>query len=160
MQNPSSLQVSNIRSSSRELVREFGFMNATLAGTDLSPSAVHAVIEIGAAGGCSAKALTKRLLLDKSTVSRLVKSLRGKGLVGDARSPEDGRRKDLRLTAHGEKTASAIAHFAKRRVAAAISPLADHTRHHILRGLETYSGALRASRLGGEVGPRARDDNC
>ena len=150
MQNPSSLQVSNIRSSSRELVREFGFMNATLAGTDLSPSAVHAVIEIGGAGGCSAKALTERLLLDKSTVSRLVKSLRDKGLVGDVRSPDDGRRKELRLTKHGVKTASAIARFAKRRVTAAISPLGGHARQRIESGLEAYSRALKASRLGGD----------
>lgn len=41
-------QLSNIRASSRRLVRELGFLNSTLADTRYSASAVHAIIEIGA----------------------------------------------------------------------------------------------------------------
>ncbi|MGO3570299.1 MAG: MarR family transcriptional regulator, partial [Serratia grimesii] len=37
----------SIRDASRHLVRELGFMGSTLAETDLPPSAVHALIEIG-----------------------------------------------------------------------------------------------------------------
>ena len=37
-----------VRAASRQLVRELSFMNDSLAGTDLPPSAVHALIEIDA----------------------------------------------------------------------------------------------------------------
>ena len=39
--------VDEIRSASRQMVRELGFMEATVAATDYPPSAVHAVLEIG-----------------------------------------------------------------------------------------------------------------
>ena len=38
-----------LRKFSRRLVRELGFMRNTLADSDLAPSAVHAIIEIGLA---------------------------------------------------------------------------------------------------------------
>ena len=44
---PASL-VDHIRSASRQMVRELGFMQSTLAATDYPPSAVHAILEIGA----------------------------------------------------------------------------------------------------------------
>ena len=44
MQNAS--LINEIRVASRLMVRELGFMNATLAATDYSPSAVHTLLEI------------------------------------------------------------------------------------------------------------------
>ena len=38
-----------LREFSRKLVRELGFMRSTLADSDLAPSAVHAILEIGRA---------------------------------------------------------------------------------------------------------------
>ena len=72
MQHGISSLVSDIRSASRDLVREFGLMNRTVAGTDLSVSAVHAIIEIGRVEGLSSKHLCEKLLLEKSTVIRPV----------------------------------------------------------------------------------------
>lgn len=157
MQNPSSALVTNpalvtkVRSASRDLVRELGFMSRTLAGTELSPSAVHAIIEINAAGRLSSKKLSEKLLLEKSTISRLVKSLVDGGEVGEVRSDEDARSKRLYLTARGRKTISGIAKFAEQQVAEAISPLSDPARRDILTGLETYAAALKVSRTSGEI---------
>ncbi len=142
-------QVQKIRSASRDIVRELGFMNRTLAGTDLSPSAVHAVIEIGASGRLSAKELSEKLLLEKSTVSRLVRSLVERGELREVRSPADGRSKHLSLTSRGEETLAAITEFAEHQVAAALEPLGDPSRRKVLTGLETYAAALKDSRLSG-----------
>ena len=38
--------IRDLREFSRKLVRELGFMRASLADSDLAPSAVHAIIEI------------------------------------------------------------------------------------------------------------------
>lgn len=145
MRSPPSL-VTKIRSASRDLVRELGFMNRTLAGTDLPPSAVHAIIEIGAVDGFSAKDLSEKLLLEKSTVSRLVKSLVERKEVREVRSKNDARSKRLYLTKRGEKALAAITQYAERQVSVAITPLNQRSRQDVLTGLETYSAALRASR--------------
>lgn len=42
--------IENVRAASRAGVRELGFMRAKQAATDYSPSAVHALMEIGARG--------------------------------------------------------------------------------------------------------------
>ncbi|MEP5419308.1 MAG: MarR family transcriptional regulator, partial [Roseibium sp.] len=52
--------INDIRAASRQLVREFGFLDKTIAGTDLSASGVHAVLEIGLNPGLTAKELTSR----------------------------------------------------------------------------------------------------
>lgn len=147
MQHPSPFLVSELRLTARKLVREFGFMNRTLAGTDLAPSAVHAVIEIGAAGQLTATELCEKLLLEKSTVSRLVKSLVTRGELREVRSDLDARVKHLRLSLRGSKTLAAITKFAEQQVEAALFPLGDRSRQSILIGIQSYAVALRASRL-------------
>ncbi len=151
MPPPSSRQITKIRAASRDLVRELGFMNRTIGGTDLSASAVHALIEIGANGRLSSRALSEKLILEKSTISRLIKSLVDRGEVREVRSDQDGRSKDLLLTAQGEKTVSAIARFAERQVGTAINPLSHADRDNIVSGLAGYSAALRASRMSGDA---------
>lgn len=124
-------------------------MSQTLAGTDLSASAVHAVVEIGAAGRLSAKALSEKLLLEKSTVSRLVNSLVEGGELYEVRSETDARCKHLHLTRQGEQTLAAITRFATRQVSAAIAPLGLPSQRQILSGLEIYAAALKVSRTSG-----------
>lgn len=157
MQNAPSSLVTEIRSASRDLVRELGFMGRTIAGTDLPPSAVHAVVEVGVAVRLSARDLSEKLLLEKSTVSRLVKSLVDRGELREVRSEEDARVKYLHLTGQGEKTMAAITRFAERQVGAAVGPLDPDSRRDILTGLAAYSAALKASRVFGDnAAPGAR----
>ena len=94
--------VSDVRIASRNLVRQFGLMNQGVAGTDLSLSAVHAIIEIGLAQKRSARDLCDLLLLEKSTVSRLVRQLIKRGDVIETRSTDDLRMKMLSLTPSGK----------------------------------------------------------
>ncbi len=155
MSDPTPLLVSEIRSASRALVRELGFMNRTVAGTRLSPSAVHTIVEIGAAIRLTAKELSEKLLLEKSTISRLVRSLVESGDIREQRSQSDGRSKDLVLTQRGRETLATIDHFATRQVVDAIAPLNDRSRAHILKGIADYSSALRAARSGEIAWPTA-----
>lgn len=135
--------VSNIRAASRDLVRQFGFMSKTLAGTDLSASAVHAIIEVGAGDGVSSKELADRLLLEKSTVSRLVKTLVARDEVREVRSKDDARKKHLHLTAAGRKTLRTINRHAEAQVVGALDRLDECARYGVLKGLRDYSQALR-----------------
>ena len=143
----------DVRGASRTLVREFGLMNRHVAGTDLSLSAVHAIIEIGYGDGVSASALGQRLLLEKSTVSRLLRSLIERGEVHEARSTRDSRMKTLHLTGQGRRTLHRIDHYAESRVRDALGTLDDSSQQTVLGGLKLYSGALQAARGGGDPAP-------
>ncbi len=139
--------VAQIRTSSRQLVRELGFMGQTLAGTDLHASAVHAIIEIGAANNLTAKQLAEKLLLEKSTVSRILKALKTRGEIRETRSPSDARTKYLCLTSQGGKTLAAIAAFARSRVSAALAQLAPGQAGQIADALQAYAQALQRCRV-------------
>jgi DNA-binding MarR family transcriptional regulator/N-acetylglutamate synthase-like GNAT family acetyltransferase len=141
-------QIDNIRDHSRRLVRELGFMNRSLAGTDMSPSAVHAILEIGYREDISARDLCKILLLEKSTVSRLLASLRQRHIIAEKKLPGDGREKRLGLTRTGALIFSDIENFGRRQVANALRSVDADAAGKIEAGLQAYASALHASRDG------------
>ena len=149
--------VSRVRSSSRQLVRELGFMGQTLAGTDLHASAVHAIIEIGTADGLTAKQLANKLLLEKSTISRLLKGLKTRGEIAETKSDADARAKHLALTPQGERTLEAVAAFAAPRVSNALSRLGDGQRAQVSDALEAYANALAQCRAGASAENKPTD---
>lgn len=142
MITPNASLIERIRDASRRLVRELGFMEDTLAGTGMSASAVHAILEIGAGRARTAGDLATALRLEKSTVSRLLKTMIDGGLVAERRDDADGRRKHLALTGKGRWTVDDISRRAEDRAAVALSVLDDADIDHVVRGLESYSGAL------------------
>lgn len=139
--------IERIRHASRRLVRELGFMDATLAGTSLPPSAVHAIIEVGLGHCATAGDLVAALRLEKSTVSRLVGSLVAGGYLNEARDEHDTRVKRLALTGKGQETFAEITAFAHRQVGAAVTHLEAASAADLARSLELYADAL--ARLAG-----------
>ena len=137
--------VQDIRSASRQLVREFGFLHKTIAGTDLSGSGVHAIMEIGLHPGISAKDLATRLKLEKSTISRLLKSLELRGDIIQTRSEQDGRVFGLSLTSAGWKTFGEIDTFGDRQARSALSKIRNGSARAIADALTTYADALAGS---------------
>ncbi len=144
---PTQETIDAIRAASRTLVRELGFMGGNFAGTNLSPSAVHALIEIEA-GGVTARDLCTRLCLEKSSVSRLLKKLVASGDVVECPSERDGRAKVLRLTDAGERRVRTIHKFARNGVAHALQKSSADQVSEIRNGLEAYAAALTSSDTG------------
>ncbi|CAI0803456.1 Acetyltransferase (GNAT) family [Serratia entomophila] len=135
-----------IRDASRQLVRELGFMGSTLAGTDMPPSAVHALIEIGEQRANTAAALCGILNLEKSSVSRMLSKLIKAGQLANTPSDTDAREKLLMLTDRGRETLASINRFAERQVMAALTGLPPGADAAIATGLQTYAAALRSAR--------------
>jgi DNA-binding MarR family transcriptional regulator/GNAT superfamily N-acetyltransferase len=136
--------VEPIRDASRRLVRELGFMKPVLAGTGMPPSAVHALIEIGAGRAATGGELADILHLDKSSVSRMLRKLVAAGVLSEGSSAADGRAKPLSLTPTGRETLAAIDAFARVQVKAALATLPPEAASVIHRGLATYAQALAA----------------
>ncbi|MBO6891123.1 MAG: MarR family transcriptional regulator [Roseibium sp.] len=139
---PSPSVVNDIRAASRQLVREFGFLDKTIAGTDLSGSGVHAVLEIGLNPGITAKEIAAKLKLEKSTVSRLLKSLEQRGDVVQTRSETDGRVFGLSLTTTGRETFAAIDQFGNNQAHSALARLKGNDPQTVASAMTAYADAL------------------
>lgn len=141
--------VADIRKASRLLVREFGFLDKTLAGTDLSASSVHTVVELGLSGELSAKELGERLRLEKSTVSRMVHSLERRGEISSRRLDSDRRASRLALTDKGLQTFDEITRFAENQVRTGLAKLDGVTPEAVSGALNAYAAALGGGSIDG-----------
>ncbi len=150
MKNYELATVDQIRLQSRRLVRELGFMEQSLAGTGLTASAVHAIIEIGENQNQTAQVLSNTLLLEKSTISRLLKSLVKQDMVVEKTSTDDGRRKCLSLTDKGRKMKEKIDHFGRQQVCNALNTAGADVADEIEKGMLLYADALKSFREGGK----------
>jgi len=141
--------IEEIRTASRTMVREFGFLRATLAATDYSASGVHALLEIEAGDGVSAAQLAQSLGLEKSSVSRMVGKLIKAGEI-EERAAEDARVKLLQLTAQGRQTVNDIHAYGRAQVSNALNTLNPSQQQSVAQGLATYAHALKSIRLGAD----------
>jgi len=139
---PRETTILELREFSRRLVRELGFMRTTIADSDLAPSAVHAVIEIGMSPGISAKDLATILRLDKSNTSRQIAKLEASGLVERTVSVDDARSSQLYLTGEGQKLRKKIDRFATDRVSGALRRMVPADQQALVRSLALYADAL------------------
>lgn len=140
--------VQHVRASSRSLVRELGIVNRHIAGTDLTLSQAHALIELDLHPMLQATALKELLRLDKSATSRLVAGLVDRGYVRATTGTADGRARPLTLTAGGRALVKRIHRRANRQVVTALERLTAAQRGVVANGLHLYVGALHASRSG------------
>lgn len=122
-------------------------MQPTLAETDYSASAVHALLEIETQQGMSSAQLVQLLGLDKSSVSRMLAKLVAAGEVKEVAAINDGRLKLLQLTPQGRRTVKKIHAFGQTQVQSAFRYLNLSQQQAVVQGLSAYAGALKAHRL-------------
>ncbi|KGD90027.1 MarR family transcriptional regulator [Achromobacter sp. RTa] len=134
--------IQDLREFSRKLVRELGFMRTSLAGSDLAPSAVHAIIEIGLQPGIQARDLAAILRLDKSNTSRQVAKLESAGLLTREADAGDARSSRLYLSGAGRELRERIDQFATDQVSRALRRLAPADQESLIRFLSLYADAL------------------
>ncbi|MBJ9740058.1 bifunctional helix-turn-helix transcriptional regulator/GNAT family N-acetyltransferase [Acinetobacter oleivorans] len=134
--------IDEIRSSSRIMVRELGFMSSTLATTDYSPSAVHSLLELENRGSLTAVQLGQLLGLEKSSVSRMLLKLIKAGEIKEEQDKNDARLKVIKLTPKGVDTVRKINNYGERRVIQAIEKLNSSEQLIIAQGLTAYAESL------------------
>ncbi|MCS3731907.1 MarR family winged helix-turn-helix transcriptional regulator [Bradyrhizobium betae] len=147
--------IDDIRAASRLMVRELGFMDATVAASDYPPSAVHTILEIGIRGPLTSGELGDFLRLEKSSVSRLVRKLIDCGELRETPDELDARSKRLSLTAKGRRTKEALHAFGRQQVRGALAVLTEAEQRKVREGMMLYARALRESRADNGVEPAA-----
>jgi DNA-binding MarR family transcriptional regulator len=138
--------IDDVRAASRQMVRELGFMDETVAATGYPPSAVHTILEIGFHGPMTSAQLAEILCLEKSSVSRMVRKLIESGELKENSDVDDARIKPLMLTPKGRRTLAAIHAFSNQQVSDALTRLTDAERRTVREGLMLYARALRQDR--------------
>lgn len=140
--------VEAIRTASRKLAQAWGLHSSNQILDALPLSSVYAVIEIGRNPGLTSKDLVRELGLEKSTISRLVRSLRASRLVKDGAAGVDARQKPLELTTKGEALFGRLNELGNSQVRQALNGRSRQTWLSVLAVLEDYGSALA-----GEIPP-------
>jgi DNA-binding MarR family transcriptional regulator/GNAT superfamily N-acetyltransferase len=117
-------------------------MHTHLAGTQLSPSAVHTIIELGYGTVVNASALGELLRLEKSSISRLLKKLEMGGLVKVDAEPSDRRVRNLGLTPQGTALLRQIEEYARRQLRSALSRITNDELRTVEDGLIAFASSL------------------
>jgi len=125
-------------------IRSFGLLRSetTPCGQPLSVSEAHALRELSRCDGCSQTELGNVLQLEKSTVSRLVNQLKGKGWVKRNRDPDDGRAVRLRLTEPGQRVAGQVAASRAAYFARIVEGIPPAERDDVITAFQTVVKAL------------------
>lgn len=138
--------VAAVRQASRTMVRELGLLSLRYAETGLSGSQCHALIEIDIHRELSPGRLAELLCLDRSTVTRLVQSLKAEGWIVANRNESDGRMQRLSLTEAGRAKAAEIHEVSNSQVKSALRLLPEEDRLRAIHGMELYGRALQRAR--------------
>ena len=127
------------------LIRAFGLHkpDETPCGKPVSVAEAHALMELARVEGpLVQKELAARVRLEKSTVSRLVGLLEGRGWVERSRSPTDGRAFEVGLTEAGAKAASEIAGARRAKFARVLEAIPEGERASVLGAMRTLEKAM------------------
>lgn len=136
-----------LRHSARKVVRELGMLDLDPKDKEKTPGYWHALIEIDKEPGITISALGRLLLMTLSTISRLVKTLAGKGFV-ELKAGSDKREKSLFLTAKGKEEVGKINAFSDSKIIGAFQFLSEDDVKQIIGAFGKYGEALEKSRAG------------
>lgn len=127
------------------LIRAFGLHrpDQTPCGEPVSVAEAHALMELVRGEGLSQNDLVARLQLVKSTVSRVVSLLEGRGWIERRRDPCDGRAVQLWLTDSGRQAAAQLAEARQAKFAALLERITPAERENVLHTLAILVEALR-----------------
>lgn len=153
--------IQDIRHAARQLVRELHLLDGRYCIKGFTFSECHLVTELESMGQATASELGERLVLEKSTMSRLVNGLLEQGYIRSDPDPADGRRRMLSLTPNGRSGANKINQYSNEQVARALDYVANAEQETIVAGLGRYASALKYARLGADyvIRPIQRKDN-
>ncbi len=114
-----------------ERLREFnrfytviiGILNQNFLGTAYSITETRILFELQSNPKSSANSLIEKLQIDKSYMSRLLKSFEKKGLITKQVAPEDKRSYIIQLTQQGNDTVAELIKVTNKQIEGLVDPL-------------------------------------
>lgn len=140
-------EVNELRHAARMVVRELGLLADAYNDIGITLAERHLLIELESCPNSTVGAIAERLLLDKSSASRLIARAVKKGFVAYATDLVDRRRCSLKITQHGLHTLNAFEPFAQKQVSDALTTLSADEVLTVQRGMALFAKGLKDARL-------------
>lgn len=141
-------KINLLRKNARSVVRELGLLNDAYFEIGITLAQRHLLLELASnQEPITAREIAKRLLLDKSTVSRLIAKSRKKGYITSTLDQKDNRKHFIQLSEIGKDTLNAFEPIAFNQTKAALQTLSTEEISHVCQGIALYAQGLKNSRL-------------
>ncbi len=128
-------------------MRELGLLNDAYFEIGVTLAERHLLIELTSSPCSTMGEIAERLLLDKSTASRLIARAIKKGYVKYTSDSKDKRKKWIHLTELGKKTLEAFEPIAFQQTKQALLALSKEEIEQVCEGVALYAKGLKNSRL-------------
>jgi len=135
--------VPRVRSFNRAVTQRIGVLESGFLGRGRPLGASRVLFEIGTSG-IELRVLRDRLGLDSGYASRLLRALEREGLARTGRSPDDGRARELELTAAGRRELRTLNRLSDRAASAILEPLNARQREALTEAMRTVERLLAA----------------
>lgn len=134
--------VAEIRDFNRFYTNFIGLVNRNILKSPYSLAEVRVLLEIDAAGQCTARDLTRKLDIDPGYLSRMLSRFTKNGLVEGSVSPSDGRAKILSLTDKGRDTFRQVSSESSRQVASILGELPEKDWLRLINSMRSIRSIL------------------
>ncbi len=139
--------INELRRNARSVVRELGLLNDAYFEIGVTLAERHLLIELTTCSSPTMGEIAERLLLDKSTVSRLISNAVKKGYIECIVDKKDKRKRFLKITKKGQETLNAFEPIAFNQTKEALLTLTDEEIGTIHKGVALYAKGLKNSRV-------------
>ncbi len=147
MKNLSIEAINELRRNARSVVRELGLLNDAYFEIGVTLAERHLLIELTTCPSPTMGEIAERLLLDKSTISRLISNTVKKGYVKCITDEKDKRKRFLKMTEKGQQTLNAFEPIAFNQTKEALLALTNEEIEIVHKGVALYAKGLKSSRV-------------
>lgn len=142
--------INELRHDARRVVRELGLLNDAYYEIGVTLAERHLLIELAEFSLPTMGEIAERLLLDKSTISRLISKAVKKGYVKCVLDERDKRKRFLQITEKGKQTLHAFEPIAFNQTKEALLTLTPDEIETVHKGIALYAKGLKYSRTQNE----------
>lgn len=147
MKDLSNNAVNQLRHNARSIVRELGLLNDAYFEIGVTLAERHLLIELDVCQNPTMGEIAERLLIEKSTASRLISKAVKKGYIECVIDEMDKRKRCLCITKKGKKVLNAFEPIAFDQTKQALLTLTPQEIKTVFQGVDLYGKGLRCARL-------------
>lgn len=140
-------KINLLRHDARNVVRELGLLDDLYFDIGVSLAERHLLIELSSSPHPTVGDIAERLIINKSTASRLIAKAVSKGYVAYASDENDKRKRFLQFTDKGKKILNAFEPIAFKQTKEALLTLSEVEIDTVFKGIALYAKGLKNSRL-------------
>ena len=138
--------VDAVRRFNRFYTRRIGVLREGLLGSPYTLTEARLIYELAQVPHSTATVLGKELSLDLGYLSRLLQSLKRRGLIQAKPAPHDARHSLLSLTEKGRKAFALLNSRSREEMASMLSPLHPGDRDRLVSAMNTVESLLKSEK--------------